>query len=186
MGSWSCETQRQDFLISFTRNSPRTPQISHILPAVHCRPGPQLSPLVQTKARWHQSQNILWSPHIITSLPFARPSAVTVPQCTPYVSSATGHSKVVCVCITVALEFSVNSMIDCVFNDSIFFLKIFLYLHSFPQPNGFPGRFYVTRQDSLDEWSARHKASACIGKHNTERPRKNIHAVSGIWTRDPV
>jgi hypothetical protein len=70
MTSWSCESHRQDFLISFTRNSPRTPEISHILPAVQCRPelnemsGSQLSPHVRTKTRWHQSQNILWSPYI--------------------------------------------------------------------------------------------------------------------------
>lgn len=33
------ESQKQDLVISFTRNSPRTPGISHILPAARCRPG---------------------------------------------------------------------------------------------------------------------------------------------------
>jgi hypothetical protein len=39
--------------------------------------------------------------------------------------------------------------------------------------------------DSLDEWSARRKASTYTGQHNTERQGTNIHALSGIRTHDP-
>jgi hypothetical protein len=40
-------------------------------------------------------------------------------------------------------------------------------------------------QDSLDEWSARRKASTYTGQHNTERQGTNIHALSGIRNHDP-
>jgi hypothetical protein len=39
-------------------------------------------------------------------------------------------------------------------------------------------------QVSLDEWSARRKASTYTGQHNTERLGTNIHALSGIRTHD--
>jgi hypothetical protein len=40
------------------------------------------------------------------------------------------------------------------------------------------------RQDSLDKWSARRKASIYTGQHNTERRGTDIHALSGIRTHD--
>jgi hypothetical protein len=40
-------------------------------------------------------------------------------------------------------------------------------------------------QDSLDESSARRKASTYTGQHNTERQGTNIHALNGIRTHDP-